>query len=336
VGDRALRIKFEGERNVYYRGINQYVTVVPGATYRVRAQVLAQDITSAQGPFIAVDGMSSDDAPPCDLWARTDDLKSADRWSDVGLEFTVPERCEGVRISVMRPRTQRLNQFIEGELWLDDVKLELVTLTPPQPVEAAGAASELSGSIAALVNAVQGSGDVLAGKDHARPVGDELPGTFADESDGSLEGFGQARRTFVGGVGIAGHGVEQPAPQEVLGTRLRALAPDSEQGIAVELEERAGTEPLAHEAGTVLNELVPLGMREDGKETPGAQGEDGLRDCRRDDCDRHLQQHGASSAQGGELVGSLCSVTRREIDLGAGQNRQGDVCSAQPPVELVD
>jgi len=295
--DYALRVKFDGKHNMSYRGVNQYVAVVPGAAYRIKARVHADSITSAQAPFLAVDGLSGSDVLGCDLWAQTEQIDDTAEWVDATLDFVVPKNCEGVRISVMRPRTKRLDQFIEGELWVDDVALELVTLTPPEPAPEGTTAGELTGTIARIFDMVHGGGDGLPGEDHLRAGGDEGLGSSADQSDGALQSLGETGRSFFDGMGVTRHGMELASPEQALRAFLRSASPDSEQRVPIELKDGSGLDPFGAESGTVLKNLVPLGMGEDRGQAAGPQSEDRLGDRGRDDGDGHLEEDGRSAAE---------------------------------------
>jgi len=139
-GQRALRLRFDGEHNVHYLGAGQVVAVEPGGHYVLKAKVRYEDLTSAHGPAINVIGLAGqwrDPSESCRLQAKTEEFRFTSGWRETQVEFDVPEACEGIRIIVGRPRVHELNRFLGGELWVDDVSLELLGHAPAEPSEEA-------------------------------------------------------------------------------------------------------------------------------------------------------------------------------------------------------
>jgi tetratricopeptide (TPR) repeat protein len=137
-GQRALRLRFDGEHNVHYLGAAQTVAVEPGGHYVLKAKVRYEDLTSAHGPAINVIGLAGqwrDPSENCRLQAKTEEFRHSNGWRSTQVEFDVPENCEGIRIIIARPRVRELNRFIGGELWVDDVSLELLAHAPTEPAE---------------------------------------------------------------------------------------------------------------------------------------------------------------------------------------------------------
>ena len=126
-GGRALRLRFDGEHNPGYFRTVQLVPVEPGGRYALDAHVRADRLTSASGPLLMVVGANGGDGSPitdCKLRAASEAFLATSDWRPVTIEFEVPIACRGVRVLVARPATERLNQLIGGELWVDDVRLE--------------------------------------------------------------------------------------------------------------------------------------------------------------------------------------------------------------------
>lgn len=126
---RALNLKFDGEHNVDYAGVSQVVPVEPGGTYRLEAKAKSEQITSARGPSLRILGLGGqigDAAEACGRWSGVwgPEFRLSQNWHPVSLVFRVPDQCEGVYIKLVRPATDRLNKFLGGELWLDDIRLE--------------------------------------------------------------------------------------------------------------------------------------------------------------------------------------------------------------------
>ncbi len=132
-GRRALRLEFDGEHNAHYHGVAQPLPVVPGASYVLKARVKYDAITSARGPSLMVQGVSGKAGDPtegCSFITTGEEFRLSSPWRETTLGFSVPINCEGIRVLVARPRTKKLNKFIGGELWIDEVSLERAATGP--------------------------------------------------------------------------------------------------------------------------------------------------------------------------------------------------------------
>lgn len=176
---RALVLRFDGETDTQYAGTRVYVPVKPSAVYRLAARVKADGITSARGPMLAVAGLKgteSDASRACELWVAGEELRRTFDWRTTSLIFRAPEACEGVQVLVTRLRTKRLDKFIGGELWVDDVILEeMVSGSPPTAGEPAeqGALGTAIGALSAPAASPQAEIDALPGQEGTRPLVDE-------------------------------------------------------------------------------------------------------------------------------------------------------------------
>jgi tetratricopeptide (TPR) repeat protein len=134
----ALRLRFDGEHNVHYRESRIAVPVTPGYEYRLTARVRYEELTSASGPGILVSGVVDQSGRPeraCELWSLSEQFKGSSDWRDVTVEFIVPYECQGIRVYIARPRTQRLDQFVSGDLWIDQINLRVLSTPADRPVE---------------------------------------------------------------------------------------------------------------------------------------------------------------------------------------------------------
>jgi tetratricopeptide (TPR) repeat protein len=131
---RALVLRFDGETDAHYSGTRIYVPVKPSTVYRLAARVKSDAITSARGPMLAVAGLKgaeTDASHACELWVAGEELRRTFDWRSTSLIFSVPAACEGIQVLVTRLRARRLDKFIGGELWVDDVVLEEMLSSPP-------------------------------------------------------------------------------------------------------------------------------------------------------------------------------------------------------------
>lgn len=134
-GRSALHLRFDGEHNVHYFGAVHTVPVVGGANYILRAKIKYDEVSGANGPGLFVRGLPIDGGSMgrlCSFQVAGERLAGTSDWRESTLHFTVPASCQGVQIVVARPRTQSLDQFAAGELWVDDVRLDPAPSAPTE------------------------------------------------------------------------------------------------------------------------------------------------------------------------------------------------------------
>jgi len=232
---RALSLKFDGATNGHYFGTSQTVPVKRATTYRLSARVMGDGITSARGPALAVAGMKGeegDSAQACELWVVGEELKRTFRWRPTSLMFGVPEACDGVRVMVVRPRTRRLDKFIGGELWLDDVVLEEISSPAEEPSSDApdqGGAPSLPGVGAQRLDGDETEIGDVSHDERPRAFVDELFHVARHERLGARESITQARGPSSGGMSIARHGVVLAGLEERFSAPACTLSPQTEK-----------------------------------------------------------------------------------------------------------
>jgi hypothetical protein len=119
-GSHCLRLDYAG-RNLESEPVSEWVPVVPGQNYRLRAEVRSDGITSDSGPRLRV---TDPECPAC-LNVATKTTAGTTPWHPLTLDFTVGASTRVVRLSVWRPRSWTFPMEISGSFWLDDV-----TITP--------------------------------------------------------------------------------------------------------------------------------------------------------------------------------------------------------------
>jgi len=119
-GARALRITFDGSRNIDYGHVFQYVPVEANTRYRFSSQMRVQGITTDSGPRLQV----------CDaynfghLFAATENLVGTSGWSEQHPEFTTSADTRLLLVRVVRPVSSKLDTRIGGTIWIDNVQLK--------------------------------------------------------------------------------------------------------------------------------------------------------------------------------------------------------------------
>jgi tetratricopeptide (TPR) repeat protein len=118
-GTRALRITFDGTRNLDYGHVFQYVAAQPNSTYRFSGYMRVQGITTDTGPRFQV----CDAYHPGDLFVSTDNLIGTSGWVEQHAEFTTNTDTGLLLIRVSRPLSGKFDNQIAGSVWIDRVSL---------------------------------------------------------------------------------------------------------------------------------------------------------------------------------------------------------------------
>jgi tetratricopeptide (TPR) repeat protein len=118
-GDYALRITFSGRENISFYHVYQIITVDPQSKYRLTYAWKSRGITTDQGPFIEIYGYDQDG-----LYLTGPMITGTQGWSEVSLEFDVPDGCQAAVVRLCRRPSNRFDSKIRGLLWLDDFHLE--------------------------------------------------------------------------------------------------------------------------------------------------------------------------------------------------------------------
>jgi hypothetical protein len=126
-GARALLIRFPGKVNYFFRNVCQNVRVSPGLDYRARAFMKTDGITTNSGPRLEV----LDPYDPKQLDLLSDQLTGTNAaWSLLTVNFTTKPDTRLVEVCVTRLPSDKLDNLIEGRVWVDDVSLVKVEPDP--------------------------------------------------------------------------------------------------------------------------------------------------------------------------------------------------------------
>jgi hypothetical protein len=118
-GARALRIEFNGKRNLDYGHVFQYVAVQPNTRYRFSGAVRVKGITTDIGPRFQV----FDAFDMGNLFQSTENIVGTSGWSSRQLEFKTKADTRLLIIRVARPPSNKLDKQIGGTVWIDQVSL---------------------------------------------------------------------------------------------------------------------------------------------------------------------------------------------------------------------
>jgi hypothetical protein len=125
-GSRCLRVDYAAGRTLESEPVYELVAVVPRQSYRLRAEIRSENITSDSGPRLRV----MDPKCPSCLNVSTPTTVGTTNWHELALAFTVPSHTQVVRLSVWRARSWTFPMEISGSFWLDDVSITPIDLAP--------------------------------------------------------------------------------------------------------------------------------------------------------------------------------------------------------------
>ena len=117
-GRSSLAARFSGKTNPGIYIARQVVPVKPGQHYRVSGQVRTDRLTTQNGLLLEILGH---DCPSLAL--KSDAVTGTNDWRPLDLEFTTPPACSLIKIGVKRERSEKFDNKISGDAWLDEFRM---------------------------------------------------------------------------------------------------------------------------------------------------------------------------------------------------------------------
>ena len=136
-GVRSARVDFTVSQNEDDQPLYEIVPVSPGHSYRLRADVRSEDISSDCGPRLRV---TDPNCPRC-LDVSTDGTVGTTGWHPVTLNISTGPDTRQVQISIWRPRCLSFPGDISGRFWVDAVELKEDTVSQPPVLKASAPSS---------------------------------------------------------------------------------------------------------------------------------------------------------------------------------------------------
>src|SRR6266850_827506 len=118
-GARALRIEFNGQGNLDYVHVFQYVAVQPNTRYRFSGAMRMKGITTDTGPRFQV----FDAFDTRNLSQSTENIVGTSGWSSQLLELKTKADTRLLVVRLARPPSNKLDNQISGTVWIDQVSL---------------------------------------------------------------------------------------------------------------------------------------------------------------------------------------------------------------------
>lgn len=114
-GKRSLKLEFSGENNVEFLHVRQVVPVEPSSHYLLTSYIATDSITTRNG--IAWEVYCPGLDAVSEVYTGTVD------WTTAQVAFDTPPGCNYVDIRVRRFKSDKLDNLISGEAWIDNVGL---------------------------------------------------------------------------------------------------------------------------------------------------------------------------------------------------------------------
>jgi tetratricopeptide (TPR) repeat protein len=117
-GERSLRVRFDGKRNVDFHDVCQFVSVSPEIDYDLSAWLRTDAVTTNSGIFLRLNTPFNDA-----MAATTPQITGTIPWTRFNIEWKAARNVHIAQICIVRLPSQKLDNKISGSVWLDDVAL---------------------------------------------------------------------------------------------------------------------------------------------------------------------------------------------------------------------
>ncbi|MEN1727989.1 MAG: hypothetical protein AAGJ52_06070 [Pseudomonadota bacterium] len=120
----SLLLDFQGSHNLQLRVPSIRIPLQPGQRYALRGAWQAQGLTTRARPYIRLRAVGGG-------FAERIDVPSAQfSWTEFSTTFTMPVESALLELSLGRDTTQAFDRYIGGRLWLDELVIETLPITP--------------------------------------------------------------------------------------------------------------------------------------------------------------------------------------------------------------
>jgi tetratricopeptide (TPR) repeat protein len=125
-GLKSLRVDF-GNANISAGNLYQIVPIMSPGGYVLDFHIQTKELTTDQMPYLSIKGYPD---PGC-ASAQSGFFPSTTSWIKLSFPFTVKVGCKAVRLSLMRNRSTKFDNRINGSLWLDEIAIRSQELGQP-------------------------------------------------------------------------------------------------------------------------------------------------------------------------------------------------------------
>lgn len=120
-GTKSLRVEFDGKHNIDFYHVSQVITLEPDTDYLLTSYMATREITTRNGISWEVYCY-----PTGSMTKATEPLTETAGWKRVELSFHTPSDCKSILLRLRRYKSPKLDRYISGTAWIDDVKLSKV------------------------------------------------------------------------------------------------------------------------------------------------------------------------------------------------------------------
>jgi tetratricopeptide (TPR) repeat protein len=117
-GRSSLSARISGKTNPGIYVAQQVVAVQPKQQYRISGQIKTDRLTTRNGILLEVLG---DRCPTLAL--RSEVVTDTHDWRPFELAFTTPADCTLIKVGIKRERSEKFDNKISGDVWLDEFKM---------------------------------------------------------------------------------------------------------------------------------------------------------------------------------------------------------------------
>lgn len=118
-GENAFYVEFEGDRTKFAN--LQQMLALPAGKWRLSYQAKANRLDTSRGLVWRINCMNDGI-----ILAESEPMRGMFNWKEMQLDFEVPEQCTGQILTLMIPARIMAETQIRGELWIDDVSIEVL------------------------------------------------------------------------------------------------------------------------------------------------------------------------------------------------------------------
>ena len=122
-GTHSLRVTFDGTANPEFYHVGQSVPVEPNRDYRFRAYLKSENITSDSGMHFSL--ILRDPPPGQNPELLTENRLGTSPWTLEQVDFRTGPATHFVDVRLRRLRSRKLNNLIQGSVWIDNVSIKL-------------------------------------------------------------------------------------------------------------------------------------------------------------------------------------------------------------------
>jgi hypothetical protein len=121
-GKYSLFIEFNGKENMDFRNITKIVPVKPEHEYNFSYHIKTKELTTRNGIYWTISCYPNTVL----YYENTEVLTGTIEWKKYEENITIPKNCNALRLILRRDKSKKLDKFISGKIWIDNVDMRLI------------------------------------------------------------------------------------------------------------------------------------------------------------------------------------------------------------------